>query len=101
MNVDRYRETWLEDTEKPLWKRLHTVYHTPKGDLHSVYAQSAISEPGYILEYLLREPSKNGDVRLGRIVEKYGSRIGWEGNIEIQERLFSEPDRVRASLTNA
>lgn len=258
MNVDRYRETWLEDTDKPLWKRRHTVYHTPKGDLHSVFAHSLIGEPGYTLEYLIKEPEdieallsmeyapypidraaydeavrrmgecgvvmvdiahagyavqdamgsetlayfsidyreelqalidtlaqrllrhvraildtgiaapfswvgpevflpplmgpgdfhdfvhvpdqpicdlihdaggyvwvhshgkvaqfidsfigmgvdvlnpleppKNGDIHLGSIIEKYGSRIGWEGNIEIQELLLSEPERVRSLI---
>ena len=54
--VDKYREMWTEKTDKPLWEKLHTVYHTPKGDLHSVFMQSTIGEPGYIHEYLLKEP---------------------------------------------
>jgi len=40
------------------------------------------------------EPPKNGDVHLPDLVKNYGSRLGWEGNIEIQEILQNEPDRV-------
>jgi hypothetical protein len=41
------------------------------------------------------EPAPNGDVCMKEIVSRYGNRIGWEGNIEIQELLLSEPERVR------
>ena len=40
------------------------------------------------------EPPKNGDIYLPDLVKKYGSRMGWEGNIEIQEILQAEPDRL-------
>jgi hypothetical protein len=40
------------------------------------------------------EPPKNGDVHLPDLVKNYGSRMGWEGNIEIQEILQAEPDRI-------
>ena len=40
------------------------------------------------------EPPKNGDIHLQDLVEKYGSRLGWEGNIEIQEILQAEPERL-------
>ncbi len=30
-----------------------------------------------------------------QIIEKYGDRIGWEGNIEIQEILLSEQSRLK------
>lgn len=41
------------------------------------------------------EPPKNGDIDLEQIIEKYGNRIGWEGNIEIQEILLSEQSRLK------
>lgn len=41
------------------------------------------------------EPLPNGDVHLGKMIEKYGNRIGWEGNVEIQEILLSSSERVR------
>jgi len=41
------------------------------------------------------EPPKNGDVFMEEIVARYGNRIGWEGNIEIQELLLSSKDRIR------
>ena len=34
------------------------------------------------------EPPKNGDINLEQIIKKYGNRIGWEGNFEIQEILL-------------
>ena len=44
------------------------------------------------------EPPKNGDVCMEEIVARYVNRIGWEGNIEIQELLLSSPDRIRALI---
>lgn len=44
------------------------------------------------------EPQPNGDIHLGSIIEQFGNRIGWEGNIEIQELLLSSSDRVRALI---
>lgn len=41
------------------------------------------------------EPPKNGDIQLASIIEKYTNRIGWEGNIEIQEIIQSEPERIK------
>ena len=41
------------------------------------------------------EPPKNGDIHLGDAVKKYGNRIGWEGNIEIQDILLASPDELR------
>ncbi|GHT99711.1 hypothetical protein FACS1894142_7600 [Spirochaetia bacterium] len=40
------------------------------------------------------EPPKNGDINMSNLVKKYGSRMGWEGNIEIQEIIQAEPDRL-------
>ena len=44
------------------------------------------------------EPPKNGDVDLEKVVEKYGNRIGLEGNVEIQDIIQAEPE-VLLSLT--
>ena len=44
------------------------------------------------------EPQPNGDIHLGQIIEKFGNRIGWEGNIEIQEILLSSPERVKSLI---
>lgn len=40
------------------------------------------------------EPPKNGDIDLAAEVRRYGDRIGWEGNIEIQELLLGSPKRI-------
>jgi len=44
------------------------------------------------------EPPKNGDINLNEVVDRYGSRIGWEGNIEIQELIQSSPERVKTLI---
>lgn len=41
------------------------------------------------------EPPKNGDINMESIIEKYSDRIGWEGNIEIQEIIQAKPDRLK------
>ena len=41
------------------------------------------------------EPPKNGDIHMETIIGKYGNRIGWEGNIEIQEIIQAEPERLK------
>jgi len=41
------------------------------------------------------EPPKNGDIDMAGAIRKYGRRIGWEGNIEIQDLLLSTPEEVR------
>ena len=44
------------------------------------------------------EPPKNGDIDMNDIIARYGSRIGWEGNIEIQEILLSSKERIAALI---
>lgn len=41
------------------------------------------------------EPPKNGDIDMKEVVAKYGSRIGLEGNIEMQELIQASPERLR------
>ncbi len=42
-------------TSSPLWNDHITVYHTQLGDLRTVYRASTIGEPGYIMEYAVKE----------------------------------------------
>ncbi len=44
------------------------------------------------------EPPKNGDVNLAAVIEKYQNRIGWEGNIEIQEIIQGDPEQLKESI---
>ena len=44
------------------------------------------------------EPAPNGDVVMSDIVAKYGNRIGFEGNIEIQEILQAEPEHLKTLI---
>lgn len=55
-NKEKYTEIWLTDTKEPTWKNQHTVFHTPKGDLHSVDRISTVGEPSYTMEYMIKEP---------------------------------------------
>jgi len=41
------------------------------------------------------EPPKNGDIHMGEIISRFGNRIGWEGNIEIQDLILASPERVK------
>jgi len=54
--IEQYTERWQEDTPDPLWKNAHTVFHTPKGDLHSINRISTVGEPSYIVEHMIKEP---------------------------------------------
>ena len=44
------------------------------------------------------EPPKNGDVHMGELVEKFGRRIGYEGNIEMQYILQDDPETLRRKI---
>ncbi|MBE6546855.1 MAG: hypothetical protein E7668_05400 [Ruminococcaceae bacterium] len=55
-NADRYLETYTTETNSPDWVDRHMVYHTSKGDLHSIKRLSTKGEPGYIMEYMIKEP---------------------------------------------
>jgi len=41
------------------------------------------------------EPSKNGDIVMESIIEKFSNRIGWEGNIEIQDIIQANPSQLK------
>ncbi|MGI6202524.1 MAG: uroporphyrinogen decarboxylase family protein [Eubacteriales bacterium] len=49
-------EVYDKDTEHPTWKERHVIFHTPKGDLHSVDRISTVGEPSYTVEYMIKEP---------------------------------------------
>lgn len=49
-------EVYDKDTAKPTWKDRHTVFHTPKGDLHSIDRISTVGEPAYTIEHMIKEP---------------------------------------------
>ena len=55
-NIDRYVEKYTVPTDHPDWYDLHTVFHTPTGDLHMVTRDSTTGDPGYITEYMIKEP---------------------------------------------
>ncbi len=55
-NIDRYLERYTTDTANPDWKEIHTVFHTPKGDLHMIDRVSLKKEPGFIIEHAIKEP---------------------------------------------
>ena len=46
------------------------------------------------------EPPKNGDIDFNEAVEKYGNRIGWEGNIEIQDILQAPQETLRKLIAD-
>lgn len=55
-NASRYLESYTTETYSPDWVNYHTVYHTPKGDLHSIKRVSTKGEPGFIVEHMIKEP---------------------------------------------
>ena len=55
-NIERYVENYITATDKPDWKDRHTVFHTPKGDLHMVNRISLKKDPGFIMEHAIKEP---------------------------------------------
>lgn len=52
----QYIETHDIPTDSDDWVDRVTIYHTPAGDLRSVFTKSTCGKPGYEKEYLLKEP---------------------------------------------
>lgn len=48
-------DSWKEETGDSLWLDCRTVLHTPKGDLEKVFRQSQIGDPGYTMEYYVKD----------------------------------------------
>lgn len=89
-------EEFVHDVDKPVCDLIHDAgghiwlhSHGKVANLIDSYIDMGID----VLNPL--EPPKNGDVFMDEIVARYGNRIGWEGNIEIQELLLSPQDRIR------
>ena len=55
-NRKKYTEVWDTDTKDPTRRDRHTVFHTPKGNLHSIERISTVGEPAYTMEYMIKEP---------------------------------------------
>ena len=55
-NMSRYCEIWDTDTDDPNWYDHHTTFHTPRGDLHMTARYSRRGDPGYTMEYMIKEP---------------------------------------------
>lgn len=55
-NIDKYVEIYDTDTAQPDWKHRHTVFHTPKGDLHSIDQISTRGDPSFKIEHMVKEP---------------------------------------------
>ena len=45
----------VKPTDSPLWNDHITTYHTSRGDLRTIYRASTIGEPGYTVEYAVKE----------------------------------------------
>ncbi|OGO89292.1 MAG: hypothetical protein A2Y17_10645 [Clostridiales bacterium GWF2_38_85] len=54
-NIGNIIETVEKKTAEPTWVEHHTTYHTPLGDLHSVYRFSTVGEPGMTTEYAVKD----------------------------------------------
>ncbi len=91
-------EEFVHDMDKPIGDAIHNagghVWVHSHGKVAN-FIDSFIDMGVDVLNPL--EPPKNGDIDMHEIVARYGNRIGWEGNIEIQEILQSSKERI-ASL---
>lgn len=89
-------ETFVFDIEKPICDMIHehgchvwVHCHNKVANFVERFIEMGVD----VLNPL--EPPPSGDIHLGKMVSRYGNRIGWEGNIEIQELLLSSPERIR------
>ena len=89
-------EEFVHDIDKPICDLIHNAgghvwvhSHGKVAKLIDSYIDMGVD----VLNPL--EPPKNGDVFMDELVAHYGNRIGWEGNIEIQELLLSSQERIR------
>ncbi|MBQ7383437.1 MAG: hypothetical protein IJV72_01420 [Clostridia bacterium] len=92
-------EEFVHDMDKPLGETIHNaggyIWVHSHGKVAN-FIESFIDMGVDVLNPL--EPPKNGDIDLNEIIAKYGNRIGWEGNIEIQEIIQSTPERLRGLI---
>jgi hypothetical protein len=95
LNMDGFRRYEVAPTRK-LYERIHESggyvwmhCHGKVANLLDDFIEIGVD----VLNPL--EPPKNGDVDMFEVAKKYGSRIGLEGNIEIQDILLASPDELR------
>jgi uroporphyrinogen-III decarboxylase len=92
-------EEFVHDMDKPIGDAVHNagghVWVHSHGKVAD-FIDSFIDMGVDILNPL--EPPKNGDIDMNKIIARYGNRIGWEGNIEIQEILLSPEERLRTLI---
>lgn len=95
MRPEDFQE-FVHDIDKPIFDLIHNagghVWCHSHGKV-AKFIDSFIDMGVDVLNPL--EPPKNGDIHMEDIVARYGNRIGWEGNIEIQDLLLSSKDRIR------
>lgn len=95
MGPDDFEE-FVHDMDKPVCDLIHNaggyVWVHSHGKVAN-FIDSFIDMGVDVLNPL--EPPKNGDIHMDEIISCYGNRIGWEGNIEIQEILLSSQERLR------
>lgn len=89
-------ETYVRDADKPICDLVHSAGGHVWVHSHGKVARfidTFIDMGVDVLNPL--EPTKNGDIDMEDIIARYKNRIGWEGNIEIQEILLSSKERIR------
>lgn len=86
-NTAQYRESWSTDTDQPDWYDHHTVFHTPKGDLHSIQRCSRRGDPSYAIEHMIKE-EEDIDKILSMEYKPYSfDRSGWDAaNVQMGDR---------------
>ncbi|MDD4774029.1 MAG: uroporphyrinogen decarboxylase family protein [Eubacteriales bacterium] len=45
------------ETGQEAWRDNHITYRTPEGELHAIHRWSTVGEPGYVLEYAVKDAS--------------------------------------------
>lgn len=87
-NYDRLADVEDSATPDPEWVDRTTTLHTPLGDLRAIDRVSAIGDPGYTIEHMVKEPE---DIRRalslpyeefafdGSLLERENRRIGDRG----------------------
>ena len=92
-------EEFVHDMDKPICDAIHEagghVWVHSHGKVAN-FIESFIDMGVDVLNPL--EPPKNGDIDMNDIIRRYGNRIGWEGNIEIQEILLSPRERLKTLI---
>lgn len=67
------------------WVQRHTVYHTPMGDLRHIEMISKFDEPGYTIEYPVKEPED-----LKKILSMKYEPFPYSDNIEYKQQNLND-----------